>query len=491
MFSHALVSICATALLLSPAVATNGIYSKNSPVLQIDARSYDKLIAKSNQVSILEFYAPWCGHCQHLKPAYEKAAKGLDGLAQVAAINCDEESNKQFCASMGVQGFPTLKLIKPSKKAGKPSVEDYQGARTAKGIIEAVKSGIPNHVKRISNKGLDAWLKGSNDTSKAILFSDKGSTSALIKVLAAEFVGRMNFAQIRDKDTAAIEMFGVMEFPTLLVLPGGERPPVQYDGLFSKKAMLEFLNQYALAAAEPMTKKPKPSPKKSTETVEDAQKSTSDASAFSEASSSHASSEASEAAAGATSVTLEEESNPTESPDPIATSADAPTPVAMPDLPPPIPTLVTAQDLQTTCLDARTSTCILALLPPLPDAETTLPESATTALASLAELAKKHAQRGTKLFPFYSVPATNPSVANLRELLGLIDESAVELVAVNARRSWWRHYGSENYGLRHVEDWIDAIRLGEGQRSRLPEGLVSEEKPADEDEAAAAEHDEL
>lgn len=404
---------------------------------------------------------------------------------------------------MGVQGFPTLKLIKPSKKRGKPSVEDYQGPRDAKGIIEAVKSGIPNHVKRVSDKGLDAWLKESNDTSKAVLFSDKGSTSALIKVLAAEFVGRMNFAQIRDKDTTAIKLFGVTKFPTLLVLPGGESPPIEYDGLFSKKAMLDFLNQYAPAAAEPTTKKSKPSPRKSTETVKDAQKSASDASTFSEASSSHAAAEASEEAAGATSVTLEEGSNPTESPDPIATSADAPMPVAMPDVPPPIPTLVTSQDLQTTCLDTKTSTCILALLPPLSDAETALPESATTALASLAELAKKHVQRGSKLFPFYSVPATNPGVTTLRELLGLTDGSAIELIAVNARRSWWRHYGSENYGLRYMEDWIDAIRLGEGQRSRLPEGLVPEEKaaaeeepvveeePVGEEEPAATEHDEL
>ena len=409
----------------------------------------------------------------------------MDGLAQVAAINCDEESNKPFCGSMGVQGFPTLKLIKPSKKSGKPRVEDYQGPRTAKGIIEAVKSGIPNHVKRISDKGLDAWLRESNDTSKAILFSDKGTTSALIKVLAAEFVGRMNFAQIRDKDTIAIEMFEITEFPTLLVLPGGESPPVEYDGLFNKKAMLEFLSQYASAAAQSSIKKDKPSNKKPADTVEEAQKAASDASSFSEASSSHASAEASEAAAGATSVTLEDESGPTESPDPIATSADAPTPVAMPDLPPPISTLVTSQDLQTTCLGAKTSTCILALLPTLPDAETALPSSATTALASLAELAKKHAQRGTKLFPFYSVPAANPGVASLREKLGLKDEGGIELVAVNARRSWWRHYGSEDYVFHHVEDWIDAIRLGEGKKSKLPEGLVPEEKPA------AEEHDEL
>lgn len=77
-------------------------YAKNSPVLQVDGVSYNSLIAKSNYTSIVEFYAPWCGHCQNLKPAYEKAAKSLTGLAKVAAVNCDEEMNKPFCGQMGV-----------------------------------------------------------------------------------------------------------------------------------------------------------------------------------------------------------------------------------------------------------------------------------------------------------------------------------------------------------------------------------------------------
>ena len=69
-----------------------------------------------------------------MQPAYEKAAKSLTGLAKVAAVNCDDESNKPFCGRMGVQGFPTLKIVKPGKKPGKPIVEDYQGARSAKAI---------------------------------------------------------------------------------------------------------------------------------------------------------------------------------------------------------------------------------------------------------------------------------------------------------------------------------------------------------------------
>ena len=48
----------------------------------------------------------------------EKAAKNLDGLANVAAVNCDDDENKPLCGRLGIQGFPTLKIVTPSKKPG-------------------------------------------------------------------------------------------------------------------------------------------------------------------------------------------------------------------------------------------------------------------------------------------------------------------------------------------------------------------------------------
>ena len=43
---------------------------------------------------------------------------------------------------MGVQGFPTLKIVRPGKKPGRPIVDAYEGPRTAKGIVEAVKDKV-------------------------------------------------------------------------------------------------------------------------------------------------------------------------------------------------------------------------------------------------------------------------------------------------------------------------------------------------------------
>ncbi len=386
---------------------------------------------------------------------------------------------------MGVQGFPTLKIIRPSKKSGKPVVEDYQGPRSAKGIVDAVIDKIPNHVKRVGDKELHDWLREGNNSSKAVLFSGKGTTSALLKSLAVDFLGGIQIAQIRDKEKAAVEMFGITAFPTFVLLPGGDHEAIVYDGEMKKEPMTAFLSQIAKPNPDPAPQKGKMPKKSSQDEKKEQKKSAEDSSSFSAASSSHASSEASEAAAGATAIVVEDASNPTGSPDPIATPEDVPTPAAMPDVPPPIPTLSTQEELQSTCLGARSSTCLLALLPSHHDASTVSPEAATSALASLAALAKKHADRHAKIFPFYAIPAKNPGAEHMREVLGLKGDGEMELVAVNARRIWWKRYEREGYGIDDIESWVDAIRLGEGKKEKLPDGIVAEEEEKHE------EHDEL
>ena len=404
----------------------------------------------------------------------------------MVAVNCDDELNKQFCGGMGVQGFPTLKIVKPSKKPGKPITEDYQGPRTSSGIVDAVKSAIPNNVKRITDKGLSAFLESNNDTAKAILFSNKGTTSALTKVLATEYLESLTFAQIRDKETKAVEMFGITEYPTLIVLPGGTREPAKFEGAYKKKEMSDFISQYASSETKASPEKEKPMKKKPQKASgEEAAKSKEAASSFSAASSSHASADAPEAAAGATSITLEDESNPTESPGPIA-SPDAPKPAVVHNMPEPIPALIEENYLREKCLGAKTTTCILALLPNVGDDEV-LPESASSALASLAELADKHVKRESKLFPFYSIPYRNTASVTIRDALKLGGEKDFELVAVNARRGWWRHYAGKNFEFHSVEDWVDNIRFGEGSKEVLPEALLGKE----EEETAAPEHGEL
>ncbi|KAI0020795.1 thioredoxin-domain-containing protein [Xylariomycetidae sp. FL0641] len=418
------VALAAIAFLSALPSAQAGLYLKSSPVLQVDTKNYQSLIAKSNHTSIVEFYAPWCGHCQNLKPAYEKAARNLDGLAKVAAVNCDEDENKPLCGQMGVQGFPTLKTVRPGKK-GKPVVEDYHGPRTAKGIVEAVVDKINNHVKRVTDKDIDEFLAKNNETAKAILFTEKGTTSALLKSLAIDFLDVITVAQVRNKETKANEMFGIDSYPTLVLLPGGDKEGLVYDGEMKKPGLLEFLSQAGQPNPDPAPKSGKKADKKG-----------------------KASSSSKTSSSTATEATDVPESTPRAA-----------------EVIPPIPAITSAQKLTNECLHAKAHTCVLAFVPSAHG------EVAEKALTSLSELAFKHTQAQRHLFPFFEVHTDNDEASPVFKGLDLSGE--VEIVAVNGKRGWWRHYEGD-FSPESVENWIDAIRMSEGTKNKLPESLIGE-----------------
>lgn len=432
-------------------VFADAIYTKNSPVLQVTAKSYDSLIAQSNHTSLVEFYAPWCGHCQNLKSAYEKAAKNLAGLAKVAAVNCDEETNKPLCGQMGVQGFPTLKIIKPGSKPGKPIVEDYQGARTAKGIVDAVVDKIPNHIKRVQDSGLEKWLSESPEVPKAMLFSEKGTTSALIRSLAVDFLGVVDFAQIRSKETVAVAQFGVTQFPTLVVLPGIDKEPLLYTAEMKKTPMLTFISQVA-------SPNPDPAPKQA-KTSKAPKASSTGSSRFSKPDAIHI-----DDPEHVETIILGD--GMAESPMPIVSQQ---TPMAVPEVLPAIPILATAPELTSACLSPHSGTCILVFLPNA-GPEESLPQVAVDALASLAKFAHKHVKRKATIFPFYGVPGDNEASKTVRDDLGL-EENRLEVLAINMKRGWYRVYALESYDAISLEDFVDKIRLGDGVKQKIPAPL--------------------
>ncbi|CAL3972211.1 hypothetical protein PZA11_004609 [Diplocarpon coronariae] len=465
MFYTHTLAVVAAAFLSLPVNA--GLYPKSSKVVQLDGKNYDRLIAQSNYTSIVEFYAPWCGHCKNLQPAYEKAAISLQGLAKVAAIDCDAEANKPFCGKMGVQGFPTLKIVKPGKKPGKPIVEPYEGARTAKAIVDAVLDKIPNLVKRVDDKSLEAWLAASNETAKAILFSDKGKTSALLKALAIDFKGNINVAQIRNTEKASLELFGVSTFPTLILLPGGkEAEGIVYEGELKKDAMVTFLSQAAAPNPDPAPAKVKLKGAGSKKAGKDSKKASKAKEEPKEPSTSQASEEGKAAGPSATDETLVEEV--TESPKP---EVGAEKPVVLPT--PPIPALTTPEELEAECLGPRTGTCILAFTAAAPDS------FGKVAVSSLSEIAHKHKQHARKLFPFFMLSPANPGYEKVKEALKL--QGDLEVIAINGRRGWWKklpmgeRVSEKDVSEEAIENWVEAIRLGEGTQQKLPEGLIPEE----------------
>jgi len=103
-------------------------------VLELEKDTFDQAI-KDHPLIMVEFYAPWCGHCKRLEPEYEKAAEELEGIAALAKVNADAENNKPLASTFGIKGFPTLKLF----RNGNTQPTDYTGERSTQALVSFMK----------------------------------------------------------------------------------------------------------------------------------------------------------------------------------------------------------------------------------------------------------------------------------------------------------------------------------------------------------------
>lgn len=322
-----------------------------------------------------------------------------------------------------MKGYPTLKIVRPSKKSGKPAVEEYQGARSAKAIVDYVVERIPNHVTRVTEKSIDSWLSKSNDTAKAILFTDKSTTSALLRALGIDFLSSITFGQVHKKEKAVITAFGIQKYPTLLLLPGGEKEAIVYEGELKKEPMSEFLSQISQPNPDPAVA-PQAAPKAKAQKISSQKKDDVDKK-----------------------ITKEEPRSA------LATITDDIT-------------------LREKCLSSTSKICALVMLPKMETAKGEASAALIPNLKAIQDVHDKHAKRKAS-FPMYLVQPDLALALKLRSDLGLGSDGVLEMIAVNAKKSWWRKYSSTEYSVDNVEAWIDSIRMNEGQKDKLPESLIT------------------
>ncbi|KZW04242.1 protein disulfide isomerase [Exidia glandulosa HHB12029] len=127
--------ILSSALLLAVARAADDAAAE-SDVISLTATDFTTVVDPEPLI-LVEFFAPWCGHCKALAPHYEEAATALKAKnIKIAKVDCVDQAD--LCQTHGVQGYPTLKVF----RNGTPT--DYTGPRKADGIISyMVKQSLP------------------------------------------------------------------------------------------------------------------------------------------------------------------------------------------------------------------------------------------------------------------------------------------------------------------------------------------------------------
>ncbi|XP_045111657.1 thioredoxin domain-containing protein 5 homolog [Portunus trituberculatus] len=103
------------------------------PVVVLTSENFENAIEKGT--SMVKFFAPWCGHCKRMAPAYDELGRKFVGhdKVKIAKVDCTQEVNRQLCSEQNVDGFPTLFLYKNGEK-----VSEYNGDRSLDDMVNFI-----------------------------------------------------------------------------------------------------------------------------------------------------------------------------------------------------------------------------------------------------------------------------------------------------------------------------------------------------------------
>ncbi|CAL1698925.1 unnamed protein product [Somion occarium] len=242
--------------LFAAVVSLGGALASN--VIELNPDNFDTIIGQGKP-ALVEFFAPWCGHCKNLAPVYEQLADAFSHAKSkvvIAKVDADG-AGKPLGQKYGVTGFPTLKWF--NAEGGEP--EKYEGGRELETLANFItqKSGVKSNIKPPPPPAftiLDTHTFDEVALDKDVLVTFTAPWCGHCKRLkpiyeevAKDFAAESNCVVANvDADAAPnrplATKYGIQSFPTIKFFPKGNKDePLDYDGERTEAAFVEFLNE--------------------------------------------------------------------------------------------------------------------------------------------------------------------------------------------------------------------------------------------------------
>lgn len=246
------------------AAVCSALYSSSDDVVELTASNFNTRVLQSSDLWLVEFYAPWCGHCKSLAPEWKKAATALKDIVKIGAVDMTE--HQSVGAPYGIQGFPTIKIFGSNKQ----NPQDYQGARSAQSIVDAALTQLKSLVnERLTGKsggksggggggGGGGSKKPSGDSKDVVELTDSNFEELVLRSndmwlveffapwcghcknlaphwaqAATELKGKVKVGAVDATVHSIIaNRYGVRGYPTIKMFPAGKKDDsaVEFDG---------------------------------------------------------------------------------------------------------------------------------------------------------------------------------------------------------------------------------------------------------------------
>uniref|UniRef100_A0A8W4FE48 Protein disulfide-isomerase n=1 Tax=Sus scrofa TaxID=9823 RepID=A0A8W4FE48_PIG len=222
------------------ALAGAGAPDEEDHVLVLNKGNFDEALA-AHKYLLVEFYAPWCGHCKALAPEYAKAAAKLRAEGseiRLAKVDATEESD--LAQQYGVRGYPTIKFFKDGDTA---SPREYTAGREADDIVNWLKKRTGPAATTLADGAAAEALVESSEVAVIGFFKDVESAAAKQFLLAAEATDDIPFGVTSNSDVFSkyqLDKDGVVLFKKF------DEGRNDFEGEVTKEKLLDFIRHNQL-----------------------------------------------------------------------------------------------------------------------------------------------------------------------------------------------------------------------------------------------------
>ena len=229
-------------------------------VVVLDDENFDKMVMGSDDIWLIEFYAPWCGHCKTLAPKWKKVATKLLGKVKLAKV--DAEKNRVTAARFAVTSYPTIKVFEKGTKSDEKAYT-YNGDRRMKDLykygeelyndtlkqetenpdqeevdVEKTQESTVDHVVVLTSENFEKEVMESKDIWLVEFYAPWcGHCKKLEphwKAAAAQLYGKVKLGKIDgDVEENVKKRFNIEGYPSIKLFPYGEKTDKkaeEYDG---------------------------------------------------------------------------------------------------------------------------------------------------------------------------------------------------------------------------------------------------------------------